>query len=354
MKRADPSAGKARLQAAFVERYAPTKVRSVFVGDGYALRFSEAKAGPFSGTVLSLSALRKHDDRPFVVVVARAAGVDFLLANATFLRKVSHSSRDLQLDRVRGSFNGGDIVAELGGVRNCPENFERLFALHEPFTWEENLARLVEATSAIVGRGLRFEPTAAQRAVLTNAPERAREVLTSRRFLDVDAELAALAARRRDAILAAAQDDNVNVRGNAIEGLLTGRASTHGLGDITRELQGGGRLVIDVKSKLRDRGSAPKAYNVDKMLALLAEPGTVFAFFLVGVDRAAKVVTARLIPVLDEALLEVTTVQHHWSGRGSRGVTQLTGRFDRVLDSSYQPTIDVPRARAFLGDLLAL
>lgn len=354
VKTKDPAAGKAGLQAAYVKRFAPTKVRSVYVGDGYALRFSEAKTGSFSNTVLSLSALQEHDQRPFVVVVARPQRVDFLLANTTFLKKISHSSRDLGFDNVRGSFNGTDIVTEYEGTKNSPENFEQLFALHEPFTWEENLARLVEATNAIVGRSQRFEPTEAQRTLLASAPDRARAALESRRFLAVEAELQALATTKRDAILAAAQADNVNTRGNAIEQLLSGGVNAHELGDLTRELEEGGRLIIDIKSKLLDRTSAPKAYNVDKMLALLAEPGTVFAFLLVGVNTAARTVTARLVPVFDETLLQATAVQHHWAGRGSRGVTQFTGGFDRVLAPTYRSKIDVARARAFLDELLAL
>jgi hypothetical protein len=35
---------------------------------------------------------------------------------------------------------------------------------------------------------------------------------------------------------------------------------------------------------LLDRASAPKAYNIDKMLMFLAEPGSVLAFFMIGVD----------------------------------------------------------------------
>lgn len=354
LKRANPSADKARIQREFVERFAPVRVRSVLVGAEYAIRFSEARTGSFANTVLSLSALKSYDNKPFVVAVVRGNGVvDFLLANATFLKKISHSSHQLRLDNIRGSFNGTDIMTEYEGVRNSPENFELLFAQHLAFTWEENLGRLVESTNAIVGRDRRFRPNNEQMAILLAAPDRSAAALKSRQFHAIERELQALVNAHKTAILAAASVDNVNLRGNAIEQLLTGAVNAHELGDIVRALDDG-PLVIDIKTKLLDRASAPKAYNVDKMLALLAESGSVLAFLMIGVDLRKGTVSARLLPVLEASLLDATVVQHHWAGRTSRGVTQLSGRFDRAYAPDYQTKIDSARARAFLEELLAL
>ena len=60
-KAENPAADKAFLQAAFIHAFNPTKARSVLVADGFALRFSEARTGSFSNTVLSLSALQAYD-----------------------------------------------------------------------------------------------------------------------------------------------------------------------------------------------------------------------------------------------------------------------------------------------------
>ena len=157
--------------------------------------------------------------------------------------------------------------------------------------------------------------------------------------------------QRAAEILEAAAVENVNLRGNRIERLVSGGANKHDLGDLRRALDNG-ELGIDIKTKLSDRASAPKAYNIDKMLAFLAEVGSVFAFLVIGVDVHAKTVVARLLPVLDEVLLTATGIQHHWAGRGSRGVTQLSGQFGRVLDSGYEPSIDTAKAQNFLRDLL--
>lgn len=353
LKQADVSLRKGNIQAAYLARFNPERLRSVYVGDGYALRFSEARTGAFSNTVLSLSALQMHDDRSFVVVVVRERTVDFLLANATFLRKISHSSLQLRQDNIKGSFNGTDIMVEYEGIPNRPENFDELFARHGAFAWKENVARLVEATNAIVGQDSRFRPSDAQREVLMAAPERAAAALASPAFHAVERELLEMVSARREAIIEAARIDNVNLRGNAIEQVLTGGANRHDLGDLVKDLVGGA-LVIDIKTKLLDRASAPKAYNVDKMLAFLAQPGSVLAFLMLAVDTRSGELSARLLPVLEASLLEATVVQHHWAGRLSRGVTQLSGRFGRGSAPDYRPSVDVARARDFLVSLLAL
>ena len=352
-KAGNRSANKASIQESFIHRFRPAKMRSVYVGDGYALRLSEARTGSFSNTVLSLSALQAHDVRPLVVVVVRDRSVDFLLANSTFLRKISHGSHKLRINNIKGSFNGTDIVTEYEGVTNAPENFEHLFAQHSAFTWAENVARLVEATNLIVGRDSRFRPTDAERTTLLAAPERAKAALRSRVFQEVAEELRVRVEDRRRLILEAASINNVNLRGNAIEQILTGDLNPHELGDLLRNLDGG-RLIIDIKTKLLDRASAPKAYNIDKMLTFLAEPGSVLAFLMVGVSVSAAIVRCRLLPIFDNAILDATGVQHHWAGRVSRGVTQLSGRFGRVIEPNYQPTVNVARARSFLERLLAL
>src|SRR5262249_9625534 len=162
-----------------------------YVGDGYAIRFSEARTGAFSNTVLSLSALQIHDARPFVVAVVRPYMLEFLLANSTFLKKISHSSHELRANNIKGSFNGTDILTEYEGIQNAPDNFEQLFALHSAFTWQENVERLVEATNAIAFRDSRFRPTNAQRTAILEAPQRAAAATRSPTYETIENELTA-------------------------------------------------------------------------------------------------------------------------------------------------------------------
>jgi len=95
------------------------------------------------------------------------------------------------------------------------------------------------------------------------------------------------------------------------------------------------------KTKLLDRASAPKAYNIDKMLSLLAQPCNVFSFFFVGLDTAQHTVRTRLISLFDPIIVEATRIQTHWAGRASRGVTQLSGDLTRIFSAGYHPTVDI-------------
>ena len=98
----------------------------------------------------------------------------------------------------------------------------------------------------------------------------------------------------------------------------------------------------------------PKAYNIDKMLSFLSEPNSVFAFLIIGVSLSDQTVSARLLPIFDTVLLQATGVQHHWAGRTSRGVTQLSGRFGRASAVDYVPSIDVVESERFLKKLVDL
>jgi hypothetical protein len=352
LRRDHPKLNKAELEDRFLRKVGVRKERSVFVGQGYAIRFSEANTGSFSNVVLSLSALRKYDASPMVICVVRPDRLDFRLANATFLKRISHSSHKFRTDNIRGSFLGHDISAEYLGIPNRPERFDELFAAHSVFTWEENIDRLVEATNSIVARATRFDVTPAKLAIILDAPQRASVAMNTDAIRATERQLASIVARYRGDILLAAKLENVNLRGNTIERIITGAVNEHRLDDISFDLPRGGRLIVDVKTKLLDRASAPKAYNIDKMLNILADPANTFAFFFLGLDVARSVVHFRLVSLFDRAIVEATRIQTHWAGRASRGVTQLIGNLGSVFEPNYAVSIDIEAAKLLLRRLV--
>lgn len=351
-KRSCLSSRKADVQAAFAEKTGAKQARSVFLAHGYSFRFSEANTDSFSNVVLSLSTLRNYDGIPFIVCIVRTDRLDFRLANATFLKRISHSSHTLRTDNIRGSFLGHDIVDEFEGIQNRPENFDELFSLHSTFTWEENVERLVEATNAIVPRDSRFAVTSERRVILMEAPSRAALALGTEVWIGAERELSVNTEKNRDALLEAAKIDNVNIRGNAIEQLITGEVNAHRLDDLSFALTTSGILIVDIKTKLLERASAPKAYNIDKMLSTLSEPGNVFALFLIGIDATQSNVITRLASIFDPVILTATRVQHHWAGRSSRGVTQFTGNLKRIFLENYEASVDVAGGEALLRKLI--
>lgn len=106
--------------------------------------------------------------------------------------------------------------------------------------------------------------------------------------------------------------------------------------------------MVNIKTKLLDRASAPKAYNIDKMLRTLSHPGSIFFFYFIGIDVAHRAIRSRIVSIFDPIVLSATRIQTHWAGRQSRGVTQLTGTISEIFAPHYRPSVDAQRAREFL------
>lgn len=227
-----PDGAKDVVAHATAEHFGLKRVRSLYIGPDFSIRFSIASRGGLSNTILSLSALKPHDCRPLIVCVLRETSVEFLMANSTFLRKVSHSSRTLSANNVRGSFNGSDIIRQFDGIENRPDNFARLFAIHSEFSWDDNLTRLVESTGNITGTGRRFIVEEAERTAILASADLAAELTSHPEYLNIGERLRAVIAERRTEVLAAGAMSNPNLRGNRIEQILTGAGHFHRIDDL--------------------------------------------------------------------------------------------------------------------------
>ena len=213
---------KTRLAKLLSERFRLTKDRSVYYCTDYAIRFSSSATRNFANTVLSLSNLRKYDDRPFVVCLVTPTKNFCLIANTTFLKKISHSSQEPRENNIRGSFNGSGIVRELEGIGNATENIRRLFDIHAEVGFEGNLPRLVEATNNISPSGAKFAVSEVARVNILSAPCRAIHFVASPDATTLKSELDAMTAKYKNEICLAALIENVNVRGRVIEYLIAG------------------------------------------------------------------------------------------------------------------------------------
>lgn len=344
--------------------------RSVFFGKWFAVRFCKAASFHFSNTVLSLSALHKYDDIPFIVCLVTPSRNYLLLANSTFLRKISHSSQELRMDNMKGSFNGSDIMRELEGISNTPANFEELFSIHENYTFEENLERLVEATNNIAPTGKRFIPSTAQTTCIMESVDRAISFMESDEYRILEADLSERVHAAESEIVIAAFIENVNLRGRIIEYLITAENdlqktlrrclrtnqplpelyTADELGDYAREFEQY-HTETDIKTKILFLSSNPKGYNIDKLLSFLSEERSVYLIYIVAIDRYQNIHT-RLCSFYDTQLLSGTRIMKHWAGRNSRGVTQYDGRALEAIVSGNGGHIDFDEARSFIEDLM--
>lgn len=363
---------KEKLSSLVKKEFNLTQDRSVFYSPDFAIRFSKSKRKRMSNTVLSLSALQKYDDKPFIVCVVTPETNHLMLANSTFLKKISHSSQELRVDNIRGSFNGSDIMLDFSAMENEPDNFQGLFAYHAGLSFEDNLERLVESTNDIVGRNLKFTVSPEAEKYILSSVDRAERFLQSPEYIDLNNDLDSRVAKVQGEIAIAAFIGNVNVRGRLIEYLITDNGST--LKDkIVNALHSGSPLPTfktedklgdysktypsyvtetDIKTKVLFLDGNPKAYNVDKLLEFLSTQKSVYMIYLLGIDENMNIV-ARLISAFDDRLISATNLQHHWAGRNSRGVAQFNGNvLVSILEQENSFAINHSEAQAFIKQLI--
>ena len=362
---------KAALAKIVNEKFCCVQDRSVYSTKSFAIRFckGQGQSSAISNTVLSLSALQKYDDRPFVVCICAVEKNHLLLANTTMLSKISHSSKELRVDNIKGSFNASDILRSWGGIANTPTNFDVLFAMHQNITFEENLVRLVEATNNIIPTGKKFDVNIGERLVnIMQSPDRAARFAVSPDYSDLLNDLNTRTKAFENEILVAACIENVNLRGRIIEYLIAGEdaamreklidalvsgnefprlVTRDGLGDYTKAYPDY-YTETDIKTKIMVLASAPKGYNLDKILEFLSEKNSVFMIFFVGIDYTQKSIKTKLISIFQSTLIDNTVIQEHWAGRNSRGVSQFNGEAVKRIILNEDNAIDVPKAKAFL------
>ena len=367
---------KSKLAALISARFGLTKDRSVFYCEDFAIRFSSAAGLSFSNTVLSLSNLKKVDHLPFMVCLVTPSKNYVFLANTTMLRKISHSSQQLRVDNIKGSFNGSDILREFDGIQNVPDNIERLFNIHAGLGFDGNLDRLVEETNNISPTGHKYAVSAASKASIMKAPERAIRFVTSPDAATLKQELDEKVERYRKEIIIAALIENINVRGRIIECLIAGEdevlrqeiilalqskgtrkgipafRTENALGDYQRVFEEF-FTETDVKTKIMILSSNPKAYNLDKILEFLSREKSVFMFYFVGIDPT-RIVNTVLVSMFQADLLRSTILLKHWSGRNSRGVTQFEGKTIEDLILNPRHDIQISPAKSFLEQVITL
>lgn len=196
----DGIADKSALTRKVQDKFKLTKDRKVYYSSHYAIRFSSTKSTTFSNTVIALSRLQKYDELPFIVCQVTPTCNMLYLANTTFLRKISHSSQDLRVDNIRGSFNGSDIAKVFNDLANEPRNFEALFDIHAALGFNDNLPRLVEATNDIVPSGSKFVISDITFNRIVEAPDRAIRFVESPEYLQLKSDLDTRVNRVMDAI----------------------------------------------------------------------------------------------------------------------------------------------------------
>ena len=255
-----------------------------------------------------------------------------------------------------------------------PHNFEELFNIHAALGFNDNLARLVEATNNIAPSGSKFAVSDRDIDRIMEAPDRAKMFINSSDYLELKSDLDMRVSKVADAILVAGFIENVNIRGRVIEYMITGEDDARRKQLIDAVVQGDGEIrkfkttndladyrrnfsehdtATDVKTKIMFLKSNPKAYNIDKLLEYLSKDKSVFMFYFVGIEPG-RIINKVLVSMFQTDLIDSTIILKHWAGRNSRGVTQFQGSVLNKLILSPDNSIDRDESRKFLQDLIAL
>jgi hypothetical protein len=364
------------LKNSTVFEFKLTTDRSLFYTKDFAVRFSKSESLHLGNTILSLSALQKYDDRPVIICICTPIKNHMVLANSSFIKKISHSSKELRADNIRGSFNGTDIISEFGEIKNEPRNFETLFAIHQNITFEENLLRLVELTTNIIGKGKKYEVTEGDIKFILESPRRALDFINSPDYKDLLMDLDSRVNKYRNEIFISALIPDVKLRGEIIEYIISGDdeetknkiinylehngsqphfTNPHSLGDYSKKYQDF-VTETDIKTKIMIATSSPKGYNIDKVLEFLSHQKTVFMLYLVGIDYSTKTLKTKLISIYQKSLMSGngTVIQEHWSGRNSRGTSQFNGEIIKNIILNEENEIDSDLAKKFIEKVINL
>lgn len=370
------SHNKDALIKACKDKFQLTQDGKIFYTNSFAVRFSWSKNKNFSNVVLSLSRLQKYDKIPFLVVLASGTEPNkIFLANTTMLNKISHSSQDLRIDNIKGSFLGSNIIKKFNEIENKPENFDELFAIHEATDWTDNLQRLCEASTNIISNIKKFQPSDVEKQNIFNSITRTASFLESNYFNELKSDLDSRVESCKDALLLVSKIENNNIKGRLVEILITSDAqekqkllkdlaqlqtklpiydTRNGLGDYEKNFPSA-HAYVDIKVKVLYLNSNPKAFNIDKFLKTMAEENSVFLLYIIGFDEKS-IFNKVLCSVYNETLLNSLIIQKHWAGRSSRGCAQYNGsKIKNILEeANFKDTIEFKQAREKLIQLLSL
>lgn len=330
------------------------KNRNIYYNENVSIRFSYVEDGGYSNTFKGFKYILEDDNKPFLACIIRKNEIEFLLANSTFINKISHSSKILELLKIRGSVNLSNIIRKFSGHENEPANFAELFKLHLEIPQKDNIERVIENTKLIKSKGERFNISDEQQKIIYENALFIKEIETDSKFITLKNKLYNKVKILKTEILETAKINNVNIRGNSIEQLITQGENSHELGDIFEIINENCSIIIDVKSKLLNFSSAPKAYNIDKLLEAVSNEKTYFGYLFIGVDDKNNEVKVKLVSFLDKFLINNTKIQHHWSGLNSRGTAQLTDNIKNVFENNFQNEINAEQSKAFLEKLINL
>ena len=99
------------------------------------------------------------------------------------------------------------------------------------------------------------------------------------------------------------------------------------------------------------QSSAPKGYNIDKLLEFLGEEKTIYLLFFVGIDEKNNIKTI-LCSAFENELIKSIRFEKRWSSKNGRGEVQFSGDSIKKIIESNKQEIDIEYARKKLTEMI--
>lgn len=341
--------------------------KNILVSDCFYVKFCFSNNNTKSNTVLSLSKLKKFDDKPFIILFVTPNNMDVILANSTFIDKLSHSSKNLRLDNIVGSFNYSNIIKKYNTIDNISDNFEILFNIHSNYTFEENLKRIILNTNNIKSQKVKYEPTTQHE--LNNIKDSVKRALMfnySKPYYEVLELLNKNVKENKEHILKAFNNiKNTNIKNNVIEFLVHPKSNTtkinlisalnnntqiphiyldHGFSDCNFYF-GNYNIKVDIKIKDLNLLGNPKGYNIDEFNRFLSKDNTIYLLFFIAFN-GNEILTQLCSPF--DISLNNTKVTYHWCGKERSGTAQFYDKDILAIFNNDYKVINTNTQRNFL------
>lgn len=322
------------------------KDRTTYYNNEFAVVFSfTSNINHYSNVIISLNKIKKYDNIPFFNAVITNNENHLFLINSSFIKKISHSSKNLSLTHICGSILGTDIIKT--------ENIED-YNEHLQNTWENNFIRIYNNTKNIVPK---YSKKIFDKNEINNIFQSIdyAENFYKNSYFTIQSQLdeqLKFINNNYNTILSKIKNKDSNTRGKIIQEIFITQSldplfntfySSNGLDDYKID-----NYYIDIKTHFEGNPSNPKLYNIDKLLSFYSNnPSKIFCIYIICLND--KCATGLLYSVYDENILNNILITNAWSGINSRGTTQI--KINNIINNKIK-NINTEQAKLFLEEII--
>lgn len=338
-----------------IEKFDLKLYKSILYNEFFAMKISLCNKKNYSNSVTSLKNLIKFNDVPILNLVMKKNRIDVYLINLTLIKKVTHSSPNLEINNICGSIVGSDIIKNKFQFDNCLDNIDILFKEHLENDLNQNLKRIINNTKSAKSKKQKFIPSEHEKKLIFDSIN--SSYIFIKNYYEIFTNyISELIKNNEKQIIELRKIENNKVRGTELENLFKNisdvkNLNKHDLGNFEIDYNGF-TIKINVISKLIDKKGSPKDYNIDKILKFLSQGNTIYLNLIVGIGD--NFVKSRLISIFDEKLINNINITDKWSGFNRKGCTQYSNETMNMVLDNNENIIDFESSKEMLDKFIVI